>query len=59
MISVVVTAALRVRLYECDTGIINDLLEAVGLARIVWLGDVRYSLLAIILVGIWQFLDFP
>ena len=59
MISVVVTAALWVRLYEYDTGIINDLLEAVGLARVAWLGDVRYSLLAIILVGIWQFLGFP
>lgn len=45
-------------MYNFDYGIFNFFLTRFGFAPINWLNDPRYSLLAIILYGIWSYLPF-
>ena len=61
MLSVVVVAALWVRIYEYNWGLLNTFLRAVGLdvLALPWLADVKYALAAVIVVPIWQYAGFP
>ena len=61
MLSVVVVAALWVRIYEFNWGLLNTLLRAIGLdvLALPWLADVKYALAAVIIVPIWQYAGFP
>ena len=61
MLSVVVVAALWVRIYEFNWGLLNTFLRAIGLDVIAlpWLADVKYALAAVIVVPIWQYAGFP
>ena len=61
MLSVVVVAALWVRIYEFNWGLLNTFLRAVGLdvLALPWLADVKYALAAVIIVPIWQYAGFP
>lgn len=45
-------------MYNFDYGIFNFLLSLFGVEAINWLNNPRYSLLAIILYGIWSYLPF-
>ncbi|MFP4135974.1 MAG: carbohydrate ABC transporter permease [Candidatus Acetothermia bacterium] len=47
-------AMIWVFLYDPSLGPINRVLQAVGIPSIGWLGDRRYSLLAIIITMIWR-----
>jgi ABC-type sugar transport system permease subunit len=61
MLPMTVTAALWVRIYEANYGMLNTALRAVGLGGIAeaWLGSTDLSLGAIIAVSIWQYAGFP
>lgn len=61
MLSVVVVAALWVRIYEFNWGLLNTVLRAIGLdvLALPWLADVKYALAAVIVVPIWQYAGFP
>lgn len=45
-------------MYDGDLGVINWLLESVGLSRIQWLGDDRAALIAVVIVDSWQAIPF-
>ncbi|MDH4278585.1 MAG: sugar ABC transporter permease [Acidimicrobiia bacterium] len=45
-------------MYDGDLGVINWLLETVGLGRIQWLGDDLAALFAVVLVDSWQSIPF-
>lgn len=41
-------------LYDRDNGLINNVLETLGLTRIDWLGDPRWAMSSIILLAVWK-----
>lgn len=41
-------------LYDRDNGLINNVLETLGLTRIDWLGDPRWAMPSIILLAVWK-----
>lgn len=41
-----------------DYGVVNYLLSFIGIKGISWLGDERYAMLSVILIGIWKSLGF-
>lgn len=59
-IPVVVSAAVFRWLLDAETGVINYVLQSLGLIKenIQWLADARYSLLATIIVNIWLGIPF-
>jgi ABC-type sugar transport system permease subunit len=61
MLPMTVTAALWVRIYEANYGLLNTALRAIGLGAIAepWLGSTDLSLGSIIAVTIWQYAGFP
>jgi len=61
MLPMTVTAALWVRIYEANYGLLNSALRAIGLGALAqpWLGSVDLSLGSIITVSIWQYCGFP
>jgi ABC-type sugar transport system permease subunit len=61
LLSMTVVAALWVRIYEYNYGLLNSLLRLVGLDNLAlpWIADVRYSLWSVIVVVIWQYAGFP
>ena len=61
MLPMTVTAALWVRIYEANFGLLNSALRAIGLGSLArpWLGSLDYSLGSIIAVSIWQYAGFP
>ena len=61
MLPMTVTAALWVRIYEANFGLLNTALRAVGLSALAlpWLASVDLSLGSVIAVAIWQFAGFP
>ena len=56
-----VTAALWVRIYEANYGLLNTALRALGLGNFAqpWLGSTDLSLWSIIAVSVWQYAGFP
>ncbi|MDE7158409.1 MAG: sugar ABC transporter permease [Clostridiales bacterium] len=45
-------------IYNYNYGPLNDLLQAIGLDRVRWLGDSRYFMPAMILMGVWTGMGF-
>lgn len=45
-------------LYSSDFGLINYLLSLIGIHGPRWLGDPKYALLSIIIVGIWSYVGY-
>jgi ABC-type sugar transport system permease subunit len=43
-------------IYNADFGYLNHILTSLGLSRINWLNSQQYTLLAIIVVNVWQYL---
>lgn len=41
-------------LFDENTGLINDMLQAIGLTRIPWLTSTQYSKIPVILLNIWR-----
>jgi multiple sugar transport system permease protein len=52
--SIVAVAVVWRYVYHTRVGIMNRLLEAVGIAPIDWLGDPRWAMPALILLAIWR-----
>ena len=61
MLPMTVVAALWARIYEPNFGLLNTVLNSVGLGFLAqpWLGSLDLSLPAIIVVCIWQYAGFP
>jgi ABC-type sugar transport system permease subunit len=58
VISVVVAAAVFRTLYEYPNGVVNTLLDVVGIAPIAWYTDSRYALGAVIVLNVWRSVAF-
>ena len=53
MTSLVVVATIWVMLYN-QNGLFNTILVDLGLARVGWLSDPRYSLFSVVIASVWQ-----
>jgi ABC-type sugar transport system permease subunit len=61
MLPMTVVAALWARIYEPNFGLLNTMLNGIGLGLLAqpWLGSLDLSLPAIIAVCVWQYAGFP
>lgn len=62
VISFIAIGAVWTWIYNPSQGILNRILEAIGLMSaqqpVAWLGDPRYALLAVMIVDIWKWLGY-
>jgi multiple sugar transport system permease protein len=58
MLSTMVVSAVWKTLFHYDIGLLNYLLQVVGLPRVGWLIDPKIALTSLILVDIWQWTPF-
>lgn len=54
LVSPVAIGAMWRLMYSYDFGIFNQILEAVGLARVGWLSETSIALLSVVIVDIWH-----
>ncbi len=60
MLSVTVVSVLFVKILDPNTGLLNELLRAIGLDSLAhaWLSDPRYAMASLIFVSTWQYCGF-
>ena len=58
MITPVAIAIIFKLMYQTEIGIINFILESIGLEKVLWLGDVNIAIFSVGLIDIWQWTPF-
>lgn len=58
VISMVAASMIWLWIYEPSHGILNTIIESVGLNRVEWLQDKKWAMPAVILTGVWKYLGY-
>ncbi len=56
--SMVAVSMVWLWMYEPSHGVLNVLLDGLGLPKIKWLYDTRYALLSIVIMSVWKFIGY-